>query len=283
MELNREGREKLRKTIDEIIASYRGLSVKHCIKLKKKTLEDLMFDKCVDDAGHKYKKIAYTSPNLIYIDLSDLSFEDVSLNYDNEIDLRDCNVRIDFSKTYEFKTKGYVEIRNMNLHGVDLSNNNILDEHGVSILENARIIKSSLRDTGLKIVTKNIKCYKSNLISTDLSELTLSPYLALKMFEDTNVRYTNLTIDFRLDEECFADKIVRNNHYVGCHIIRPDGKIVGVPTIGELTKTKETLKESYDNFEETYISDAVASVNRQMKLAKELTKLDINGSGVAGY
>lgn len=275
MELNKEGREKLRKTIDEMISSYGGLPVKHCIKLKKKTLEDLMFDKCVDGAGHKYKKIAYTSPNLIYIDLCSLSFEDVSLNYDydNEIDLRDCNVKIDFSKTYELRTKGYVEIRNMNLHGVDLSNNNVLDEHGVSILENARIIKSSLGDTGLKIVTKNIKCYKSNLISTDLSELTLSPYSALKMFDDTNVRYTNLTIDFRLDEEGFADKIVRNNNYVGCHIIRPDGKIVGVPTIGELTKTREALKESYDNFEETYINDVVASVKKQMKLTKELNKL----------
>ena len=269
MKLNKEGRQKLREEMDYMIASCSNEPEKNSLTLEKEVLECLIFDEY-----YKYKKLAYNSENLKYFDLKELSFEDVSLNYSysgGEFNFEDCNIYLDFTKTYEYKTKGYVDIRYINFYGVDLSNNNSINNSGRSILENAKIFYSTLGYTGLKITTTKLECRKSNLIGIDLSELTLSPSQALEIFDDTNVRYTNLNVDFGKGDLNDARSIARNDYYVGCNLIRPDGKIVSIPTIGELSSMKTTLKTAYDDFEKSYIDGAVSSIKNQINNSKNKT------------
>ncbi|MBR3489876.1 MAG: hypothetical protein IKH36_00115, partial [Bacilli bacterium] len=85
------------------------------IKLDDESLNKLLFDTFVDEEGRVFKRFGFFSHNLFKLDLSGVSFDDVSFDGDNyvfpreyfsqnggyQLDLRFTNAVIDFSKSYE--------------------------------------------------------------------------------------------------------------------------------------------------------------------------------------
>ena len=74
--------------------------------------------------GKTYKTIGFLFDNICKLDLSNLSFEDVSFNNDSYVDLSNTNAKIEFDKSYEFKKNNEVIVKNTSFKNVDLSNNN---------------------------------------------------------------------------------------------------------------------------------------------------------------
>ncbi len=127
----------------------------------KDYLEALLFD---DENG--MKRIAFKSHDLSKLDLSEVSFEDVSYNGEDypdleegeQIDLSNTNAFIDFSKSYEYKTTGRVFITSFDFHGTNLSLNNWHDltQKCFGFIKNSNLsgTVTKLTDEGKKVYLK---------------------------------------------------------------------------------------------------------------------------------
>ncbi len=179
------------------------------INLKKEYLEKLIFDKVVldEEKGIVLRIPAWTGPFLSKLDLSEVSFDDVSwqirrkpigrevdtllqliddmkitgeFNPENldmgqlddipktTVDFSNTNAIIDFSKSFEAKYFDRLSISKVNLSNVDLSNN----DFAVGFLE---ICASDLSNTKANISAARSFCLEhSNFENADLSQITLN-------------------------------------------------------------------------------------------------------------
>lgn len=193
MELNDAHIKRLREQIPIMLSE---LPEGDKITLDKDLLENLLFDVIPCNSENKKVKLpVWSGPFLRKIDLSEISFDNVSWSllseygmlfeemincfdkntqakideYSNEkqiyIDYSYSNAKIDFNKSWEanFET---IYIANCNFEGVDLSDN--------IISKNLEINNSSLAHTGIVLDPDNItNCIMSY---TDLSNVDLSKF-----------------------------------------------------------------------------------------------------------
>lgn len=156
MKLNKQGKDEIRKLIEEKIKDVPNGKRIH---LDKEILEDLLFDEMVynKESNGKLKLPKWSGDFLSKIDLSEVSFEDVSwrllssypdpsgyddvfdeeawnkvndsdicqLNEGEKVNYSNTNAKIDFTKSFEYKQLGKIKISECNFSGVDLSKNDM--------------------------------------------------------------------------------------------------------------------------------------------------------------
>lgn len=118
MKLNKKGRDELRERVDLKLNDIE-FNPDARIKLPLDILEEILFDYKKNDI---YKKIAFISDNICKLDLSEVSFENVSYSSVKNINLSNTNGNYDFSKAYDYMDHGSLIVRNVNFENVDLSN-----------------------------------------------------------------------------------------------------------------------------------------------------------------
>ena len=150
MALTRDEKYKLRQEVKEKIMCYDYKGKK--IELPEELLEELMFD-VNEELG--IKKIGFVSDYLYRINLSKLNMDNVSL--DNEffgsemINLKNTNIKIDFTKTPEYKKDGRIVVSNINFENVDLGNNDLDDltkDSNQAIIRHCNFAHTHLNFTG---------------------------------------------------------------------------------------------------------------------------------------
>lgn len=146
MRLNKQGREELRKLVEK---ELKDKTVEGRIKLDKDILELLLFETISykKDSPGVVKIPVWSGPFLQKIDLSEISYEDVSWTlmkegsvvskafdkdswnwfnksyqsiFSTRIDYSNTNAKIDFNKSFEYKQIGEVMIMNCSFAGTDL-------------------------------------------------------------------------------------------------------------------------------------------------------------------
>jgi len=126
MKLNKKSLIELRSRLaNELLSVEEGTK----IQLEKDLLEGLLFVKKYDEASNRhYKSLVWSGLFLQFLDLSEISFDDVDWSDKNVKLLENVNARIDFSKGYYSSSamyQGKKVINNCRFDGTDLSNSNI--------------------------------------------------------------------------------------------------------------------------------------------------------------
>ena len=208
--------EEYRATIDAELDKITDFNEREDERIKLDDIESLnklLFDTFVDEEGRVFKRIGFFSHNLFKLDLSGVSFDDVSFDGDNyvfpreyfsekggyQVDLRFTNAVIDFSKSYEFKRDKKVVLSRFNFHGTDLSNNNW---HKLT-QKNCGFVKfCSLRATDTKLSYKDengmskpvyLKFYYSDLGFLDLSDVRIDVEKQLTL--DTEISFSHCGLE----------------------------------------------------------------------------------------
>ena len=224
--LNKESKNEIRK---EIMDKLQDLTFsENKVKLPKNLLDLILFDYYEDGYGVKYKKIGLLGWGLNRLDLSDVSFEDVSFNNtDRTVTLAYSNAKIDFSKSYEYKNENCIVVRGMLLREVDLSNNDFTE---LSKEEAAIFSDCDLRDTNIKI-TKDTKavftaCNLSGCKTFEYMNFSLSEFPDMRCCnnEDLIISICNLAdtkinlIGPRGGSTDNYRKICNSPEYIGCSV-----------------------------------------------------------------
>lgn len=279
MKFNKEARDMLRKAVNDEINRLKS-TIEHKDKFKrlivdKDWIDDLLFDKHVDKDGKVYKTIGYTYDNLRYIDLSEVNFENVSFDFRNYgvdqklsekekdeviLNFRGTNARIEFMKTYEVRKYKQLNLSNISFAGVDLSNNNSIDEHGVSVFHNAIVVNCDLTHTGLMIATPEVHFTNSKLYGLDLSKIKMYPDDVSSSFKNCDLRETglNIKIDDIVSPETIRE-VVANPMYEGCR--------AGKAMLKSNQVKGERAAEIYYDFEawrNAMIDDILYDLNKQV-------------------
>jgi uncharacterized protein YjbI with pentapeptide repeats len=266
--LNKESKDKIRQRVSELL-EHKPYNPNARIKLPKNLLEDLLFDYHIDVNDVMYKTIGFTSHNIDKLDFSEVDFEDVTLDYAKEfkekketIFLAGTNARIDFTKTYEYKTDQPVYIRYVDLGGVDLSNNDLK-----VFTNNKKIafVKADLRDTNLKVTSKinanfimcDLRYVNLRKIKIDLYDKKCITNEAL-LFSDCNL--SNTQINFVTGENA-SKKLYKQAYelYSGCYI---NGKLI-LNSAEQLYQRKEIMEE-YNKYYKNKISRTLSLVKKQI-------------------
>lgn len=234
MQLNYEGRQKLRKEVEKKLAL---VPEGERIKLPKETLEQLLFEtkklkyKDSDENPNKLydvKFLVWSGEFLKKIDLSEVSFEDVTWNVkkidmcrsfawyqdENEQDvslnacykqfgvdsicLSNTNANVDFFKSFEFKLRECVIINNCNFSNTDLSSNILNGKRAYCV-----IVDSNLDNTSIKVT--NEEC-DYNDIDVDYFRFVGSSFV--------NCDFSKV----RIDASCFdpVEALWRGNYIYDC-------------------------------------------------------------------
>lgn len=186
---------------------------KERIKIDKEILERLMFKEDVytlpiyGNVKKRVKHIIWSGKFLSKIDLSELSFDNVVWDEENEIDLSNTNAHIDFSKSCNINNYSPLKIVNCDFSNTDLSNNEIYFPISIK--------NSSFSDTHIMIssdYTDNISIVDSCMDNTDLSSLciTIDKFYEWTMQGGSSFVNSNLNIITYYNEECnkkFIDQI----------------------------------------------------------------------------
>lgn len=197
MRLNEQEKNVLRKNIEETIkrrieqTDLKELESEK-IYLDKELLEQLLFNTMTIELDSSYgfyygkkvqaKTISWRGLYLKYIDLSEVSFDDVIWENNN---LSETNAYIDFRKSFSVKWRKPLVLHNCSFRGVDLSNN-VIDY-------NCCIDDCNLSNTGLKL-DLNSKCIMT-IKNSDLRGLDLSKYVVNEMFFWNSVDNNKSAID----------------------------------------------------------------------------------------
>ncbi len=158
MKLNKKDRERFRKIVFEKLKDI-DFDPNKRIKLPDEDLEDLLFEK-MDDGKHK--KIAYFYEGLCKLDLSKVSFANVSLDSPWYVDLGDTNVNINFCR--DFFRDDLILARNINFTNVNLENS-----EGSSVPGLKKMINCNLTNTGFNVISTRFEYHECNLTGLDLS------------------------------------------------------------------------------------------------------------------
>ena len=286
MVFNKEGRDMLRLAVTEKIKELKS-AIDHKdefkrLTIKKDWIEPLLFDEHIDKEGYHYKTIGYTYDDIRYIDLSNVSFEDVSFDFRNYdcnknltkeekdkmiLNLNGTNAKIDFMKTYEMRKYKQLNLSNVCFSGLDLSNNNYVDENGVSVFHNALVINCDFRGTGLKITTPEVHFYDSNLYCVDLSELEMHLYDVMNSFSNCDLRDTGLNIKIydSVNPDSIA-KAMQNPNYEGCRL----GKTI-ITSNREKGERAAGIYYDYEAWRNAMIDDICYDLDKQVNGSKNKT------------
>ena len=286
---NKESRIMLREAVNKKIKELKNTIDRKDkftrLHVDKEWLEPLLFDERIDKDGKHYKTIGYTYDNLRYIDLSEANFEDVSFDFrsygcdktlsEDEknkkiLNLGGINAKIDFMKSYEMRKFCHLILSNINFWGTDLSLNNYVDEHGVSVFEKAKVKNCEFTHTDLMISTSNIMFSDSKLLRVNLSKVEMEADEALLRFQDCDIRESGLNIV--IVEETLPEsirEIMNNEYFEGCKI---NGKrILSKQKLGERAAG---INYAYEAWRDAMIDDVVNSFDKQVSDTKRGFNLD---------
>lgn len=260
MQLNYEGRQKLRKEVEKKLAL---VPEGERIELPKETLEQLLFEFCDlklsdDGKGLGVKYLVWSGEFLKKVDLSNVSFEKVFWNvlgdpYSNyscfgvkRIHLSGTNVRIDFEKTFS----GINSISGCNFSGVDLSNN-VID---ISSYDCVSISDSNFDNTGIKFICEDVA------LNPGIFQLSNSSF--------RNVDFFNLTIDVS-DFEYGGDHDIRNCDFYNSGLKIDFGEKPTAEMLEFLKKNKTLFERTKYNPYKNDITDELGD-----ELIKEIITVD---------
>ena len=230
MKLNEEGKNKLRRLIEEQLVNVPDGQRIH---LDKEILEELLFETIVykKETGESLKLPVWSGNFLRKIDLSEVSFENVSwgiqynsyeigctvyddLNIDEDIvekfessysrnsivDFSFTNANIDLNSSFESKKLGYLCIGGCNFSGIDLSKTNITPY--------SEFYDVNFSYTGFNIsnaanyYNNRINFFNCNFEGNNYSNIILDSNLfgkqvnSINCFEDCNFKNTRINIKY---------------------------------------------------------------------------------------
>ena len=282
MKFNKEARIKLREEVNNKIEELKKtIDCKDEFKrlhFDPEWLDVLLFDEQID-GGYHYKTIGYTYDNLRYIDLSEVSFENVSFDFDKygpknqTLNFEGTNAKINFLKSYEARKMYHIGLSSISFKNLDLSNNNDIDETGVSPFEKAIVVNCDLSGTKLKITTSNVHFWNSKLYLVDLSELEMYPDEVMSTFTCCDLRETELKIKYH--ENCDPErvkKIMKDPNFEGCYI--GGTKILSKQARGE--KAGKIFYD-YEAWRDGMIGDILYDMEKQVNGTQKLS-----GDGILG-
>lgn len=227
--LNREAIEILRK---KLAVSLADVPVRRKVVIDPELLDQLIFDEVVynKETGETLKLPVWTGPFLKSVKLCDLSFEDVAWSLlvqqhgdvdkklldddiyeklmngdyvpeDYVVDFSWTDAKIDFSKSFEAKKKGFIAIENANLRGTNLTPNSM------SKFKYAQDVDFAY--SGLRLDNNaDFRIYDCNLQGVPLGDFTVDAIGLLP--ESTqpskfkNCYLNDTLINIVLDEDSFA-------------------------------------------------------------------------------
>lgn len=268
MKFNKMAINELRDMLEDKLTNVETKEEKR-IQFDKELLEVLIFDTYKLDDGLTVKVPVWTGDFLSKLDLSEVSFDNVSwddsivsdhfhnnkVNY--AIDFGNTNAKIDFSKAYWEKDK-LKKLCNCNFMGLDLRSSN------TDIIE---------LFTGCNFSHALIYIYSSTHLlekfnNCDLFGVNLSPIIIdnatdmLNLLNECNIRGTGINfdgIDF-LGYELKIRRALSSGDLVGCYI---NG--VKMLTNGEKQKIKNEQIAEYKQLQEKtkkYILDTIAEYKK---------------------
>jgi uncharacterized protein YjbI with pentapeptide repeats len=271
MKLNKKGRDELRYRICLKLKDV-DFDPNNRIKLPKDVLEELLFDVGHDDDNVKYKKFAYYNVGLEKLDLSKISFNDVSFKSDYQIDLSDTNAKIDFFKTYEWKKNHVMFIRNVKFKNVDLSNNEFVKLKDV---DRAIVIfdKCNFSNTKMHLYYFPMTFVNCDLSNNDFSKLYLDPKgvegdpsrVILKngplQMEDCNLANTGIKIGYNYDKLDISS-LISKGYLDGCIF---NG--VKIKSEEEQQEESKELLKKYNNYKSNRINKVLDTIDEQLNHA----------------
>ena len=265
MKLNKAGRNELRKRINMKLSDV-DFNPDQRIKLPLDVLEDLLFDYSEDK---KRKKFAFSSDHICKLDLSEVSFENVSFNSPFNFSLKDSNAKIDFKKTFEYLDEGIIKIKNISFENVDLSNNDF--ESIETSFENC-----SLNNTNLKTnSSNNISFVSCSLKNNNFKKMVLfineSSSTNSLIFENRsgisfiNCDLSNTKINISLpskltdDSKEFLNYLISKGYLNECFV---NGK--KILSIEEKNSSKNELVRQYNKYKSEYINNTIYLIETQV-------------------
>ena len=272
MKLNKKGRNELRGRIQEKLKDVDFDPDKRII-LPKDVLEELLFDVEYDAEGMKRKRIGYRFHGLDKLDLSKISFNDVTFNsQEYEIDLSNTNAKIDFFKSYEWKKAKFLCINNVNFCNVNLSNNEFVKTKD---FENfgAVFVDCNLSNTKIHLYYFPITFKNCDLSNNDFSGLFLDPKGVEEQpdrilltngpltIENCNLANTGIKIGYNYDKLDF-NSLIENGYLDGCTF---NG--VKIKSKEEQVNEAEVLFKKYNTFKSNRINKVLDLIDDQLNHA----------------
>lgn len=268
MKLNKIGRNELRDRVDIKLDDVE-FNPKSRIKLPIDVLDELLFDYSKD---RKYKKIGFFSDNICKLDLSEISFENVSFNCEDKVNLSNTNGNYDFSKTFECIDHEKIIVRNINFENVDLSNNLIKYDSYFAHCNfcNTNFFPYNV-DTEIIFRCCNLK---NNHFSTmvpfttdedqDIAEdLFIAQYSFNTYFVDCNLSGTGVHINLKEDlsdkSKDKLNKLIKRGYLDGCYI--NEKKILSSE---EKNNSNNELLREYKSFKTDRINNVIELINAQV-------------------
>lgn len=256
----------LRAAIEERLNGYEFEGKR--IHLPKEDIEKILFDIYpFTDA----KRIGFNSKNIHKLDLSEVSFEDVSfISFDPEkpINLANTNARIDLSKSWDYKDKSALYLANIDLRNVDLSNN---DFEELTKNKTATIWSCNLSNTKLQITPKvSASFINCNLSNNDLIGLIIhlkisdGKYLlstGLLELTHCNISNTNITLNPSHNMLKYQLYYLQNDpNFTGCYL---NGNKISPQSMN--VNDTEKMLVSLDDYDRERIEYTLKLIDKQIK------------------
>lgn len=299
MKLNKQGREELRKKIEE---QLQNVPEGQRVHLDKELLEELLFETITynKNTNEKLKLPVWSGDFLRKIDLSEVSFEDVAwtlvveefwdypegeykefmdeetfdnmpkilptLNDDDKVNYSYTNANIDFSKSFEYKKTGRINLLFCNFSGLDLSKNDMskiksiyncdLADTKISLLPEMFDDKKDIEISGTCL--KNIDLSKFSCDATDMVYET-APFHFDCDFTNTGLN-VSLNPNLNEQEEDWVKDEFGNmiSNLSGCYV---NGKLIH--SLEERQVIAQEKKAEYEKMKEDLISATMSSIEQQ--------------------
>lgn len=305
MKLNKKGRDELRERVNMKLNDVE-FNPESRIKLPLDVLEEILFDY---KKNGNYKVIGFVSDNICKLDLSEVSFYNVSFNSDKHINLSNTNGNYDFSKTFEYLDHGKAIIRNTSFENVDLSNHSL---EGEVYFANCNLRNTNLfpfwidcettlsscdvRDNDLSMngAFKPLTAREDEDICGDLffTQSGCNTYFINCNLAGSNV-HINLDDDLSESSYDYLNHIIEMGYLDGCYL---NDKVI--LTKEEKRSNRNELLRQYNKFKTDRVNETIELIDKQLShfggrqknLKKNLNQdsknnkaLDYDGTGVAGY
>lgn len=299
MKLNKQGREELRKKIEE---QLQNIPEGQRVHLDKELLEELLFETITynKNTNEKLKLPVWSGDFLRKIDLSEVSFEDVAwslivektwdyaeeaykefmdeetydnmaetlptLNHDDKVNYSYTNANIDFSKSFEYKKIGRIRLLFCNFSGIDLSKNDMS--------KTKSIYNCDLADTKISLLPemfadkKDVEFGGTCLKNIDLSNFSCD---AIDMISETSpfhfdCDFTNTGLNvsvnpnFNEQEESYEKEELR---YMISNLsgCYVNGKLIH--SLEERQAIVQEKKAEYEKMKEDLINSTLGSIEQQ--------------------
>lgn len=293
--LKEETKIELRKTIEEKLKS---VPEGQRIHLEKDLLEELLFKSIKIERNDSTAKLPIWSGDFLRkIDLSEVSFEDVSWsildqvdgnNYNlpwksfvgskntittteyqiiegrNKINYSNTNAKIDFKSSWEYKNIGQSSFYLCNFSGTNLSNNDI-DEV-------ALIMDCNFSNTGIWLTRQEFPVYRTSFSDNDLSNLEVKvDYNFLSKKIDLSNTRTNINYDINdiiKNADIFWDN--ESEEQKELYILKEINETIkegfwdGCFVNGKLFFSDEDKKGVYEQYIQGIVQSTIGSIDEQI-------------------